>query len=431
MTSIVTNKFRIHNAQQFIEAFDETANTAMYLTIGKVTSFPDDNSPPTPNTSVANTEYTIWRDMYAAKRIVSSDASHAIPRVDWTSGTVYAQYDDLDNGLFSSDFYVMTDTYDVYKCLFNNGGGASTTKPTGTGTTPFTTADGYIWKYMYTVTTTRALKFLTSDYIPVQTLTVNDGTAQWTVQGAAIDGGIHTVIVTNAGSGYFSGNTTVTITGDGTGATANVTTSAEPGTITRINITNPGSGYTTATVAISGDGSSATARAIISPKGGHGHDAVEELNGKFIMLNSRLDGNEANTFSTSNEFRQITLVRDPLKYGSSDREFAALARQTYRYTLTGVSGTFLADESVGDGTNNSIVIEWDATNSYLYTTLPINQEFANASLLTSNSGATGTISVINTPAFEPYTGDIVYVENRVPIGRADDQIEDVKLIIQF
>jgi len=431
MSSIVTNKFRVHNAQQFIEAFDEAANTAVYLTIGKVTPFPNDNSPPTPNVSVSNTEYTIWRDMYAAKRIVPSDASHSIPRVDWVSGTVYAQYDDLDNNLFSSDFYVMTDTYDVYKCLFNNGGASSTTKPTGTGTTPFTTADEYIWKYMYTVTTTKALRFLTSDYIPVQTLITNDGTAQWTVQGAAIDGGIHAVIVTNAGSGYFSGNTTVTITGDGTGATANVSTSANPGTITKINITNPGSGYTTATIGIAGDGTSAEGRAIISPKGGHGHDAVEELNGKFVMLNSRLDGNEANTFSTANEFRQITLLRDPLKYETSDREFSVLARQTYRYTLTGVSGTFLVDQSVGDGTNNAIVIEWDPTNSYLYTTLPVNQEFANASLLTSNSGATGTISVINAPTFEPYTGDIIYVENRVPIGRADDQIEDVKLIVQF
>jgi len=47
------------------------------------------------------------------------------------------------------------------------------------------------------------------------------------------------------------------------------------------------------------------------------------------------------------------------------------------------------------------------------------------------SGATGTIAAITTPGLKPYSGDIIYVENRVPIARADDQIEDVKLVIQF
>ena len=30
-----------------------------------------------------------------------------------------------------------------------------------------------------------------------------------------------------------------------------------------------------------------------------------------------------------------------------------------------------------------------------------------------------------------FSGDIIYVENRSPISRATDQIEDVKLIIEF
>jgi len=32
---------------------------------------------------------------------------------------------------------------------------------------------------------------------------------------------------------------------------------------------------------------------------------------------------------------------------------------------------------------------------------------------------------------ERFSGDIIYVENRSPISRADDQIEDIKLIIEF
>lgn len=432
MPSIVTSKFRIHNAESFVEGFNEAANSVIYMTIGKSTEFADDNNPPTPVNSTANIEYTPWRDAYAAKRINAADVSHAIPRHDWTTGTVYDQYDDQDTNLLDDDFYVVTDDYNVYKCLFNNGGGSSTTKPTGTSTSKFTTADGYIWKYMYTITTAKALKFLTNDYIPVQTLASDDSTDQWDIQSAAVDGGLDIVIVTAGGSSYASAPT-VTVDGDGTGATANCT--IQSNAVTAVTITNPGSGYTRATVSFSGGGGSgAAARVIIPPKGGHGSDAIEELGGKYVMLNVRLDGNEGNTHSTSNEFRQVTLIRDPYEYGTSTRAISSLYRQTFRYTMSGVTGTFSLDETVtsnqGSGANTATVIQY--TNPYLYTTLPLNNVFANTSVLTGNtSTATGTISAISNTGLQPYSGEILYVENRVPIARSDDQIEDIKLIIQF
>lgn len=426
MASIVTSKFRVHNAQQFAEAFSETSNTIMYLFIGKNTAFPDDNNPPTPVNSTANVEYTPWRDMYAAKRITSADVTHAAPRHDWTTGTVYTYYDDTDTNLIESDsFYVITEDYNVYKCLWNAGGASSTTKPTGVSSSPFTTADGYIWKYMYTVTTAKALKFLTNDYIPVQQLDSDDGTDQWDVQAAAIDGGVHVVKVTSGGSGYGSAPA-VTITGDGTGATANSTISG--GAVTAVTITNPGTGYTRASITFASGAAAATA--IISPKGGHGSNAVEELGGKYIMINVRLDGTESNTFSTANEFRQVGIVRDPYLYGTSTRAVASSYRQSFKYQLSSPSGTFSLDETVTSGSNTASVIEWTTPN--LYTTLPVHNAFANsASVSGGTSGASGTIAVITTPGLQPYSGDIIYVENRVPISRAADQIEDVKLIIQF
>jgi len=425
MASLVTSKFRVHNAQQFAEAFSEASNTIMYLFIGKNTTFPNDNSPPTPVNSTANIEYTPWRDMYAAKRITTADVTHAIERYDWTSGTVYDQYDDQDTNLLEDDFYVMTEDYNVYKCLFNAGATASTTKPTGVSTSPFTTADGYIWKYMYTVTTAKALKFLTNDYISVQTLASDDGTDQWDVQQAAVDGGIHVVKVTAGGSGYATAPA-VTITGDGTGATANSTITAN--VVTKVTITAAGTGYTRASVSFASG--AATANAIISPQGGHGSDAVEELGGKFIMLNVRLDGNESNTFSVANEFRQVGIVRDPYLYGTTTRAVASSFRQSFKYQLSSISGTFTVDETITSGSNTASLIEF--TTPSIFTTLPLNLPFANTATVTGGtSGATGTIAAITTPGLKPYSGDIIYVENRVPIARADDQIEDVKLVIQF
>ena len=426
MASIVTSKFRVHNAQQFVESFSEAANTTMYLFVGKNTTFPDDNNPPTPVNSTANIEFTPWRDMFGAKRVQSTDVTHAIERYNWTSGTVYDAYDDQDTNLVDDDFYVLTEDYNVYKCLFNAGGTASTTKPTGVSTLQFTTADGYIWKYMYTVSTSNALKFLTNDYIPIQTLTSDDGSDQWDVQAAAVNGAIHVIKVTAGGSGYATAPA-VTITGDGTGATANSTIVAN--VVTAVTVTNIGTGYTRATVSFASG--AATATAIISPKGGHGANAVEELSGKFVMVNSRLDGSESNTISTANEFRQVGLVRDPVLFGTSTRATASSVRQTFRYTVAN-TGNYTLDEVVTSGSNTAFVVEWDATNSYLYTTKPLNQNFANgASIVGATSGTSRTITAISTPTLDPYSGDILYVENRVPIARATDQIEDVKLIIQF
>ena len=64
MAAIITNKFRINNAEQFVESFSETAATTYYLFIGRSHSWATDTdgqgrsinegtdaSPPTPNIS--------------------------------------------------------------------------------------------------------------------------------------------------------------------------------------------------------------------------------------------------------------------------------------------------------------------------------------------------------------------------------------------
>jgi len=259
MAALVTNKFRIHNAKQFIEAFDEVSftsgaavtdssgllNSNMYLFIGKVTGWSDDASPPTPTDSVANTHYENWRDMIAAKKITASDVSHVIPRKNWTNNTNYFAYTDTTATLFSQDFYVMTSDYNVYKCLSNsdtNSSGTtastSTTKPTGTGTAIISTADGYKWKFMYQIPASDALKFVTPNYIPVDkvrransylanTYDSAPGQVQFDVETAAAasgggNGAIEVVHLTTRGLQYLGevGNvsavtntTTVTITG--------------------------------------------------------------------------------------------------------------------------------------------------------------------------------------------------------------------------
>lgn len=460
MPAIATSKFRIHNAEQFKEAFSEDSgfasgttnpndpiNTKMYFYIGGISSFVDDTNPPTPTNNTSSIEYSPWSDMIGAKRVIESDVVQVVERYNWTAGTIYDQYDDQDSDILDDDFYVMTDDYNVYKCLWNNNGAAAgsingtSDRPIDTSPVPQETSDGYIWKYMYTVTTADALKFLTNEFMPVRTDDTVKAYATSTANGA-----IHAVVVTDGGSGYDAGSDVPVVTITGTGGTvvvdpAGVTVDGS-GVVTQILVDNYqlGTGYSSATVTIAapaGGGDTATARAIISPKGGHGFNAEEELGGKYVMLNVRLDGTEGDTISIQNDFRKVGLIRDPYNYGTTTVADTTNIRQTFKHTLVGPTGTFLPDDVVTVGNSTSVVVEFDAGNNFLYTTLPspdpsdFDGSGSTKSISSTSGGAADITSLFEGPGLEPHSGDVLYIENRSPISRASDQIEDVKLIIEF
>jgi hypothetical protein len=463
MAAIITNKFRVHNAEQFRESFSEASATNMYLFIGRPQPWTSDASPDTP-TDTVQSEYFNWQDMIALKRIQSSDVTHAILRRNWTSGKYYDIYRhdyngttgqgvDIDTGLattraslFDANFFVVTDDYNVYKCLDNRSTAnvvvPSTVKPTGNSTTAFTTADGYKWKFMYSISAADVLKFVSTDFIPSKVLESNPGSTdsyytQWLVQAAAIDGSIENIIVTNGGTGYTSAPT-VTITGDGTGATATATISA--GSVVAINITAAGAGYTYATVTLSGGGGAgSTAQVMISPKGGHGADPVEELGGFYVMMNVRLEYDDgAGDFPVDNDYRRIGLIKDPYNYGTTTVATTSTMRATKQLTFSaGVTGTYSVDETV-TGANTGAkgrVVSWDATTRtlrYIQTTTEGKTAFTTGENVTGGgSGAVGSISALGNPEVQPYSGDIIYYENRRPINRAADQLEDIKIVVEM
>jgi hypothetical protein len=452
MAAIITNKFRIHNAESYIEGFSEAAATNVYLFIGRPQAWTDDTSPPTPADN-SDTNFNAYDDMVALKRVTTSDVTHAVVRRDWTSGTVYDEYahdytssNQSNSGassLYSATFYIITEDYNVYKCIFNNGNAASTTKPTGTSTGYITTADGYVWKYMYTVSAADALKFLSTDFMPVKYVTADPGAGQpykeqWDTQQAATDGEIKLIKITNAGSGYTSAPT-ITINGDGTGATATATVSA--GNITAVTITNEGTGYTQASISITGGGGASGAmKVIISPKGGHSANPVHELGGYYVMNNVRLEYNDGSgDFPVSNDYRRIGLIRNPYNYGTTVVATDTTKSATKSLTLDaiGLTGTFSTDETITGGTSGATarVIDWDATNRVLRYYQDISLGFtafqAAETVTGGTSSASGTINAAGNPEVEPDSGDIMYIEHRRPINRASDQIEDIKLVIEF
>ena len=253
--------------------------TTNYVFIGKVDQWPDDNNPPTPSQDQATLK-KLFKNMIAAKLIYTSNLAAVVPRFDWTTGTVYSQYTDYQdiftfdsNGVMNNKFYVRNNIDQVFKCLWNNNGNASTVEPhfepgTFNSNLIFQGADNYKWKYMYTIAACPKKTFMDATWIPVP---VGENTPN-PLQTAAGFGDIEVINVTNGGSGYDPANAaiTVTITGDGTGATGVATTNAQ-GSITDVVVTNSGTDYTYATVSISASiGSGATAITEASPIGGHG-----------------------------------------------------------------------------------------------------------------------------------------------------------------
>jgi hypothetical protein len=264
MPAIITSRFRYQTAKNMLEALSGNgpqAPESYYLFVGRTIPWTADSNPTTP-VDRTNDENDALQNMIALKKILPTSVTHAIPRYNWISGTTYSEYDSNDAALLTKQFYVLTDELNLYKCI-KAGTGASVIKPSGTSTSLSDPgADGYQWKYMYTLTGNNVNRFLTSTFIPVEKLEEDVsgvGSLQWAVQEAAIDGAINRIRLVSGGTGYTS-TPTVTITGDGTGAIVEASDiTIVSGVITQILVkpANSGSGYSYATITISGGGASA------------------------------------------------------------------------------------------------------------------------------------------------------------------------------
>jgi hypothetical protein len=440
MASTYSADLSIYIADKFRESF---ATQNVYLTFGYVSPWTNELNPPQANTSVDSFNET-WKNMIGGKKITSADIRHAVPRHDWTIGESYMAYDNTMGSNASRDannaFYVLTDDFNVYKCISNNYGGVSTSKPTSTNpTSQFQTADSYIWKYMYSLTGEEQQRFLTNDYMPVKTLLQNDNSLQWQVQDDAIPGSINRILLTGSGTGYITDDITVTIKGDGRYANAYAVRSIANNNITDIIVDNKGSGYTYANAIITAThGGNATARVVISPPNGHGSDALHELEATYLLLNVRLNGTEEGVLTPENDYRQISIVENPYVYGTSNIMSNLVFNQVTTLTLSEstVGTNYQQDEIVYQGadlanaTFRGVVTSWDSANSTLKVTNAEGNPTSSI-IIGKDSTASRYISAVVDPDVRPFSGYLLYKDNISVITRAEDQNEDFKIVLSF
>ena len=468
MTAIVTSNFRSVNAENFKQDVADEA-TSVYVGIGKADAWSNtrsDITDTTPFTPVDALDATgeAFQNMIGMKLVVEGDISHVVPRHTWETNETYVPWDSDDGSIFDKKFYIITSEFKVYKAI-KAGGAGSTVEPIQTLTDPQPESDGYTWKYMYTLGVADAEKFLTNSYMPVklidsmaggQTSEYSDDDAaeqsgmpeadyaQYLNQKASLNSstaaGIERIEVTNGGT--YSATPVVYISGDGTGAAAIAVMSGSGSTQTVASITvdAKGTDYTVADITFStGD---AAARAVIAPVRGHGTDPVTELGAFFIGLNTQLTGAEDGDLTVGNDFRQVTIVRNPFNYGTAVVA-TATTRKALRYLdfVSGVTVTnFDVDEVITGATSDAkaFVVERDPTSGYIY----YNQNsktgytsFENGENVTgatsSTTGGLESSGALGNPEVEPGSGAIMFLENRNPINRTATQIEDIKVIIEF
>lgn len=466
-----------------------------YVGIGRAEAWADDTLPPIPNPS--SNEVLKFQETLQSIKLVS-DVSYVVPRYNWTAGNQYEQWQDefssnttvSASGDIQNPYYVITDDNNVFVCVqqgktANGVVRNSTFKPTDvTGNNFAAGDDGYIWRHLFNIGAAEARKYLTSAYMPVEKLladSVNDPRyaafttsrqAHWAIQEAAVPGEVIGIVVDSGGTGFTSAPT-LTITGVGRDKNGIVTEAEATARIdTNGNIYEVimrahdsasapfrmGEGYKQAFVTVTGGGGSgAVLRPVVSGDSGMGGNVITSLNSSALMFHSELSGSENNDFQVTNDFRQIGIIKNPMKdsavFGSftGDSAVSSQTAQAYRQLRLDSSSVSFANDISSDQTitqatsgASAILDYYDATTSIAYVHqsretgfLPFDSTNSVSFLEGGSSIGTANIIVNATgPNLRPaetdnFSGEVIYIDNRTPITRDDEQTEDIKIVIDL
>ena len=515
MAAIVTDQFRILNAGNFVDSVTSSSNS-YYVFVGlsnpavvgygRTTDW-DTNTPnPTDNFDYQS---FVGDNMSFGKKVTSANVRRLVRRIDWTRGTKYEMYrhdysltnlspTTKSSRLYDANYYVMNSEYKVYICVdngssgINTAGNASLDEPTFTDlepSKPGVSGDGYLWKYLYTVSPSDIIKFDSTEYISLP----SDWATSTNAQISAVrnngdsdtnENQIKKVYIDIQGLGYSQGSHELNILGDGSGGKVIVDVDSN-GKITDTVVSSGGKDYTYGMVDLGSINSSSSTKAklipIIPPGKGHGNDIYKELGADKVLVYARFD-DSTRDFPTDVTFAQIGIVKNPTSIGSTnvftENQFSSLGALKF----TSVSGTVSVgtkiSQAVTGGTAKGYVASYDSEtkvlkyfqdrNSFLNQTFFDSTDYvgvstnaklyafaSNANAVTSTGGFSGSVDTgftgistnptgtklislgtqftngVANPEINKGSGDIVYLDNRPAISRNSRQKEDVKIILEF
>lgn len=465
MSAIITQNFRLDATKRFVDSLTGIANESLYMGLGRPNSWsPDDNIPDFPfeNKSTIN---KAWQEMFALKHILTTDVTYATVRHNWVS-KFYTAYDDTID-ISAEEYFIITPNYNVFICL-KAGSGASTDSP---DSAPISTSDvfvgvndGYIWKYLYTLGIDTTNAFLTAEFIPVSKIEAEDlqgsppasVTVQAEVQSnAALSGGaIYNIVVDNTNSNSdYSASTLAVINGDGDGnATCTVHVTDSVITAITMDTNSYGKDYTVAEVIITdpASGLGATARAVLTPPEGFGADPRNDLRAHYVLFSSKFVNSEGDVIPTTNDFRQITLVKNPVDRSTAIAAAGAAYNVCKYLKLNGATANDYPPDSIiqatdsGESGAKGFVVSCEpqvdpATNQVSHTNLyymqnettGYNQFSTSDTIGIDGSAVQFAVDEVVDSEIVHQSGDVLFVENRLAVSRGDNQQETIRLLIEF
>jgi hypothetical protein len=250
-----------------------------------------------------------------------------------------------------------------------------------------------------------------------------------------VAGTINAIKIISGGFGYGVAN--VEIQGDGTGATATATIDSATGRITKINITNPGINYTFANVVVTGNGQGAKLRAIMSPFGGHGKNAPDELFARTLMFYSNVSADLNQGVAVNNDYRQLGIIKNPRAYGVDTRFQGNLGSGCF-IVEGAINTTFFPRDT--DATVNRVIggvtferryrVVASSSSSALLQSLDndiplINDTFENA------AGQTFTASSVGSPTIDKYSGQMMFIDNKAGFTPSAEETVTLRTVIRF
>lgn len=431
---IVTDTFKKLTSDQILTDMD-SAVAKYYIGLGRSQEWPDLDIAPT----VINTlqeERDFRYSLQGIKQV--SDFSKVVPRVNWSAGTIYSSWTDSQVGYPTVPFYVMNATNQVFVCIkrgVNTSGTPvpSVVQPTGASTTLLKTADGYIWKYLYELSAAQATRFLAGNWMP----TIYDSD----VSAAAIPGQIASIAITSGGTGYTSAPS-VTIDGDGS-VVATATAFISGGSIVRIDLDSSGtgqlkgSGYKRASVSFSAG--NATARPMLAPDLGFGKDTAVDLKSTAILINSRPAGDEPGLL-VNQDFRQVALLKNFTK-NNTDSDVFGSAGALNKLLFNAGASLFTQDNLIVGGTSaakayidfvdSAAGVLYHQTNTTGFKRFTIGETLTQTTTTGVGLSGTAVLASIDSADVNPYSGEVLYIDNRSQIDRSPGETQDIKIVIQL
>lgn len=251
---------------------------------------------------------------------------------------------------------------------------------------------------------------------------------QSSVELLAVPGAVSALKIISNGYDYTAAN--VVITGDGSGATGNAIVSN--GRVTKVNLLTPGSGYTQCNVMIYGDGSGASARAILPPVTGHGRNVVNELFADSLAFYSTISREKNQGLTVSNDYRQVGILKDIRRYNVFRFYERIVGSTCWLVSSTSVNVADFPNDTILTRTTDSarFAVVTTTSTGLLIQDLDGKPPVSGDSYLTPDLKAL-TISAVTAPDVDKYSGELLFLDNRLAFTATQEQTVSLKTIIKF